>query len=297
MSINKDSAINKDNMNLSRDDNNNDTTGDNDNIVNVKKLSFEYNQNTIYDKLSLQIPRYKITAIMGPSGIGKTTLLRLIGGELQSSGGNIEFNGAEITTMNQAQLMQARRKMGILFQQGALFSDLNVYENVAFLLREHTDLSEDMINDLVLMRLEAVGLRSAIDSPVSRLSGGMSRRVALARALMLDPELMLYDEPFTGQDPITRAVLMRLIKTLNDAFSMSSILVSHDVHEVQEIADYVYMITSEGIAAAGTPQQLIDSTDPKVQQFIRGQADGPVPFRTKAKNSYQQALGLDGKQC
>ena len=233
---------------------------------------------------------------MGPSGIGKTTLLRLIGGEIAASAGRILFDEVELTGMPHKLLMQQRRKMGILFQQGALFSDMNVYENVAFLLREHTDLPEDMITDLVMMRLECVGLRGVARSNVSDLSGGMARRVALARALMLDPELMLYDEPFTGQDPITRAVLMRLIKTLNDALGMTSILVSHDVHEINAIADYVYMITGDGITAHGTPRELIHSNDPRVQQFVKGLADGPVPFRVAAEDSYVESLGLNPEQ-
>ncbi len=267
-----------------------------DAIVEVQDLSFRYTNKSIYNKINLRIPRHRITAVMGPSGIGKTTLLRLIGGEIAASAGRILFDEVELTGMPHKLLMQQRRKMGILFQQGALFSDMNVYENVAFLLREHTDLPEDMIADLVMMRLECVGLRGVARSNVSDLSGGMARRVALARALMLDPELMLYDEPFTGQDPITRAVLMRLIKTLNDALGMTSILVSHDVHEINAIADYVYMITGDGITAHGTPRELIHSNDPRVQQFVKGLADGPVPFRVAAEDSYVESLGLNPEQ-
>ena len=267
-----------------------------DAIVEVQDLSFRYSNKSIYNKINLRIPRHRITAVMGPSGIGKTTLLRLIGGEIAASAGRILFDEVELTGMPHKLLMQQRRKMGILFQQGALFSDMNVYENVAFLLREHTDLPEDMITDLVMMRLECVGLRGVARSNVSDLSGGMARRVALARALMLDPELMLYDEPFTGQDPITRAVLMRLIKTLNDALGMTSILVSHDVHEINAIADYVYMITGDGITAHGTPRELIHSNDPRVQQFVKGLADGPVPFRVAAEDSYVESLGLNPEQ-
>lgn len=264
-----------------------------DPIVEVKGLSFGYAGRSIFKQLDLKIPRHSITAVMGPSGIGKTTLLRLIGGELQPTSGDVVFDGCSVPAQSYKRLMLLRRKMGILFQQGALFSDLNVYDNVAFLLREHTDLPEDMITDLVMMRLECVGLRGVAFNDVSSLSGGMARRVALARAVMLDPQLMLYDEPFTGQDPITRAVLMRLIKTLNQALGMSSILVSHDVHEINAIADYVYMITRDGVAAHGTPAEMLCSTDSKVQQFVKGLADGPMPFRLQADQPYAQSLGLE----
>lgn len=267
-----------------------------DTIVEVKDLSFAYGGRDIYQRLNLRVPRHCITAVMGPSGIGKTTLLRLIGGELRPDSGCVMFNDTNVTQLDYRELMLQRRQMGILFQQGALFSDLSVYENVAFLLREHTELPEDMIADLVKMRLECVGLRGVIDAAVSSLSGGMARRVALARAVMLDPQLMLYDEPFAGQDPITRAVLTRLIKVLNDALGMTSILVSHDVHEVNAIADYVYMITRDGITAQGAPSELLRSADPKVQQFVKGMADGPVAFRLPAKQSYAESLGLDGAE-
>lgn len=250
--------------------------------VKISNLTFSRGRRRIFDNISLEIPRGKITAIMGPSGTGKTTLLQLIGGQLYPETGTIEVNGYNIHQLSQKALYQARQEMGLLFQSGALFSDLDVYENVAFPLRAHTKLCEDLIRDLVLMKLEAVGLRGARHLKTSQLSGGMARRVALARALVLDPSLMMYDEPFTGQDPISMGVLVRLIKTLHDALGMTSIIVSHDVPETVSIADYIYLLADGNIVGQGTPQELGKSDSPYVQQFMQGLADGAVPFHYPA---------------
>jgi phospholipid/cholesterol/gamma-HCH transport system ATP-binding protein len=215
---------------------------------------------------------------MGGSGCGKTTVLRLIGGQVTAQTGSVEFEGHEISAMNTDQLMQARRRMGMLFQFGALFTDLSVFENVAFPLREHTNLSEELIRDLVLMKLNAVGLRGARDLMPSQISGGMARRVALARAIVLDPPLIMYDEPFAGLDPIGLGITARLIRNLNDALGATSILVTHDVEETFEIADYVYFIANGKIGAQGTPDELNRSTDPFVRQFLDASPEGPVPF-------------------
>ncbi len=226
---------------------------------------------------------------MGPSGTGKTTLLQLIGGQLKPQAGFIDVGGHVIGDLNRRQLYRARRDMGLLFQSGALFSDLNVFENVAFPLRAHTKLSESMIRDLVLMKLEAVGLRGARELQVSQLSGGMARRVALARALALDPQLMMYDEPFTGQDPISMGVLVRLIKRVHDALGMTSIIVSHDVPETAGIADYIYLLAGGKVIGQGTPAELQRSQSPYVEQFMHGLADGAVPFHYPAA-AYQADL-------
>jgi len=232
----------------------------------------------------MDIPRFKVTGIMGPSGTGKTTLLRLIGGQIKADQGVVEVNGIDIAKLNKKRLNMVRRKMGMLFQDGALFTDLNVFQNVAFLLREHTNLPVDMIHDLVLLKLEAVGLRGAAYLETNELSGGMARRVALARAIMLDPELMMYDEPFTGQDPINKAVLMQLISELNKSLGLSTVIVSHDVEEILEVADYLYVLADGGVIGAGEPRQVLESENPKVKQFMQGLADGPVPFRYPAEN-------------
>ncbi len=220
---------------------------------------------------------------MGPSGIGKTTLLRLIGGQIYPEQGEIWFDGDNIPSLSRKKLYQARKKMSMLFQSGALFTDLNVFDNVAFPLREHTELSEELIRTMVLLKLEAVGLRGAAELMPSELSGGMARRAALARAIALDPDLIMYDEPFVGQDPITMGVLVELISNLNRALGLTSIVVSHDVPEVMSIADWVYLMADGKIIAFGTPQELIDNPDPRVKQFLQGEADGPVPFRFPAQ--------------
>lgn len=252
-------------------------------FVIIKNLTFSRGDRTIFDNVNLTVPEGKITAIMGPSGIGKTTLLRLIGGQILPESGEIWFDNQNIPNLKRNQLYQARKKMSMLFQSGALFTDLNVFDNVAFPLREHTQLSEELINTLVTLKLEAVGLRGAEGLMPSELSGGMARRAALARAIALDPELIMYDEPFVGQDPITMGVLVQLIRSLNQALGLTSIVVSHDVPEVMSIADQVYLLADGRIIASGSPQELRENPDAMVQQFLMGYADGPVPFRFPAK--------------
>ncbi|WP_394249425.1 phospholipid ABC transporter ATP-binding protein MlaF [Vibrio profundi] len=253
-------------------------------LVKVNNLSFSRGNRTIFDNVSLQVPRGKITAIMGPSGIGKTTLLRLIGGQILPESGEIWFDGENIPSLSRRKLYRARKKMSMLFQSGALFTDLNVFDNVAFPLREHTELSEELIRSIVLLKLEAVGLRGAAQLMPSELSGGMARRAALARAIALDPNLIMYDEPFVGQDPITMGVLVELIRNLNQALGLTSVVVSHDVPEVMSIADWVYLLADGKVIASGSPQELRDNPDPRVQQFLQGEADGPVPFRFPARS-------------
>lgn len=237
----------------------------------------------------MQIPRGKITAIMGPSGIGKTTLLRLIGGQIKPDSGDVLFDGESIPSLGRKRLYEARRRMGMLFQSGALFTGMSVFDNVAFPLREHSGLPEAIIHTLVMMKLEAVGLRGAAQLLPSELSGGMARRAALARSIALDPELIMYDEPFAGQDPISMGVLVRLISTLNRAQQLTSIVVTHDVDEVMTIADYAYIIANKKVIAAGTPEQLRAHQDPQVIQFLRGEADGPVAFHYPAPD-YRESL-------
>ncbi len=251
-------------------------------LVTVKQLTFSRGERKIFDGISLHVPKGKVTAIMGPSGIGKTTLLRLIGGQINPEEGEIWFDGKNIPTLNRKQLYAERKKMSMLFQSGALFTDLNVFDNVAFPIREHTQLSEELIRTLVLLKLEAVGLRGAADLMPSELSGGMARRAALARAIALDPDLIMFDEPFVGQDPITMGVLVELIRNLNQALDVTSIVVSHDVPEVMSIADWVYILSNGKVIARGTPTEIRDNPDPQVQQFLKGKADGPVPFRYPA---------------
>lgn len=258
-------------------------------VISIQDMSFYRETRAIFDDITLEIPRGKITAIMGPSGTGKTTLLKLIGAQLYPQSGLITVDHQNLHAMTEKELYAARRKMGILFQEGGLFTDLSVFENVAFPLREHTKLPEDMIRDLVLMHLEAVGLRGAVKLHIDELSGGMARRVALARAIILGPKIMMYDEPFTGQDPIGRGVLLRLIKSLNDALNLTSIVVSHDVHETAQIADYIVIIFQGKILAKGSPDEVLRHPAEAVQQFVRGLADGPVSFHFPAKN-YQEEL-------
>ncbi|EOD6260457.1 phospholipid ABC transporter ATP-binding protein MlaF [Vibrio parahaemolyticus] len=256
----------------------------NNDLVTVNNLTFSRGNRTIFDGIDLHVPEGKVTAIMGPSGIGKTTLLRLIGGQLYPEQGEIWFDGDNIPTLSRKKLYNSRKKMSMLFQSGALFTDLNVFDNVAFPLREHTNLSEDLIRTMVLLKLEAVGLRGAAQLMPSELSGGMARRAALARAIALDPDLIMFDEPFVGQDPITMGVLVELIKDLNQALGLTSIVVSHDVPEVMSIADWVYLLADGKIIAFGTPEELSQNPDPRVQQFLQGDADGPVPFRFPAQS-------------
>ncbi|AUJ68702.1 MULTISPECIES: ATP-binding cassette domain-containing protein [Pseudoalteromonas] len=258
-------------------------------IVEIKDVTFSRGERIIYKNMSFSVPKGKITAIMGPSGIGKTTMLRLIGGQLKPDSGDILFAGNSIPNMSRAALYQARTRMSMLFQSGALFTDMSVFDNVAFPLREHTELSEELIRLVVLMKLQAVGLRGAKDLMPAELSGGMARRAALARSIALDPELIMYDEPFAGQDPISMGVLVRLIKSLNEVLGLSSLIVTHDVTEVLSIADHVVIIAEQGVIGTGTPEQMLEHESPLVQQFLQGLADGPVPFHFKAPD-YQQAL-------
>ncbi len=251
-----------------------------DEIASLKEVSFSYSpdQRTILNGLNMSFKRGQVTAVMGGSGCGKTTVLRLLGGQVVANTGKVLFDGEDIGSLNHQGLVRVRRKMGMLFQFGALFTDLSVFENVAFPLREHTRLDEAMIQDLVMMKLNAVGLRNARDLMPSEISGGMSRRVALARAIALDPPLIMFDEPFAGLDPIALGVTAHLIRDMNDALGATSIVVTHDVPETFEIADYVYFIAGGKIAAQGTPQELMRSNDLFVRQFIDAQPDGPVPF-------------------
>ncbi len=265
----------------------------NDNLVEIQNITFSRSERLIYDDISISIPKGKITAIMGPSGIGKTTMLRLIGGQLKPDKGDITFAGKSIPAMSRATLYQTRKSMSMLFQSGALFTDMSVFDNVAFALREHTQLSESVIETLVLLKLEAVGLRGAARLLPSELSGGMARRAALARAIALDPELIMYDEPFAGQDPISMGVLVKLIRSLSEALSVTSIVVTHDVNEVLDIADYVYILANQKVIGHGTAQQIKQSDSPLVQQFLQGQADGPVPFHYPAPTLQAQLLGED----
>lgn len=256
----------------------------------INQLSFTRQQKNIFDNLDMQFERGKITAVLGPSGIGKTTLLKLIGGQVPVDSGEVIFNETSIHQCSEKALYQARKKMGMLFQSGALFNDLTVFENVAFPLREHTKLDNKLLSTLVLMKLNAVGLRGAKDLYPSQLSGGMARRVALARAIALDPEVVMYDEPFTGQDPISMNVLLRLVKQLNDTLGLTSIIVSHDVDEVLSIADNVYVFADKRIIAEGSVDQVLAQKDNALlQQFLAGAVQGPVPFHVPA-NDYRSDL-------
>lgn len=259
-------------------------------LVDIQQLRFSRGERIIYRDLNMQFAKGKVTAIMGPSGIGKTTLLRLIGGQLKPDSGRILFDGQNIPELNRTALYQVRKRMSMLFQSGALFTDMSVFDNVAFPIREHTHLPESLIRLMVLMKLEAVGLRGARDLMPAELSGGMARRAALARAIALDPELIMYDEPFAGQDPISMGVIVRLIRSLNNALGLTSVVVSHDVTEVMSIADYVYVIAEQTVIGHGTPEQLRQSDSPLVQQFLRGEADGAVPFHFKAAPYAQELM-------
>ncbi len=264
------------------------------NLVEIRDLHFGYGERQILSALDMAFPRGKVIAVMGGSGSGKTTILRLIGGQLTPQSGSVTVAGKPVDATDTRALYELRRRMGMLFQHGALFTDMSVFENVAFPLREHTDLPEELIRDLVLMKLHAVGLRNAAQLRPSEISGGMARRVALARAIALDPELIMYDEPFAGLDPISMGMTANLIRKLNDALGSTSILVSHDVHESFAIADYVYFLSKGTIVAQGTPAEMRTSDDPYVKQFVHAEPDGPVPFHYPGRDLADD-LGLGGR--
>ena len=251
-------------------------------LVELRNLTFGYGERVILDSVSLSVPRGKVTALMGASGGGKTTILRLIGGQIRAQSGQMLFDGDDVTPMAQEQMYAARRRMGMLFQFGALFADLSVFDNVAFPLREHTNLPEALIRDIVLMKLNAVGLRGARDLIPSEVSGGMARRIALARAIALDPELVMYDEPFSGLDPISLAISATLIRKLNDSMGLTSIFVSHELEQTFTIADHVIILANGKVAAQGTPEEVRQSKDPLVYQYVNALSDGPVHFHYPA---------------
>jgi phospholipid/cholesterol/gamma-HCH transport system ATP-binding protein len=261
--------------------------------VELKEVTFTRGSRTIFDSVDIRIPRGKVTGVMGPSGCGKTTLLRLIAAQLKPDSGQVWVNGRNLPELSRADLFDMRKQFGVLFQSGALFTDLDVFENVAFPLRVHTKLPDEMIRDIVLMKLEAVGLRGALELAPDELSGGMKRRVALARAIALDPQILLYDEPFVGQDPIAMGVLVRLIRLLSDTLGITSILVSHDLAETASIADYLYVVGDSQVLGQGTPAELMNSENPRIRQFMQGIPDGPVPFHYPAPDYRTDLLGGD----
>ena len=262
-----------------------------DNLVEIDDVTFAYDRRPVLERISMRFPRGKVVAIMGSSGCGKTTTLRLVGGQIRPSRGAVRVNGQVVHEMDREALYAMRRRTSMLFQFGALFTDLSVFDNVAFPLREHTDLPEDMIRDLVLMKLEAVGLRGAHDRMPAELSGGMARRVALARAVVTDPMLVMYDEPFAGLDPIAMSVVGTLIRRLNDALGATSIIVTHDVVESMQIVDYLYFMAEGRVVGEGTPAEIRAAPMPVVHQFVHGEVDGPVPFHYPAPD-YAADMGL-----
>jgi len=262
-----------------------------ENLVEIDAVSFGYGRRPVLEGISMRVPRGKVVAIMGGSGCGKTTLLRLIGGQLRPTSGAVRVGGRAVHELDRDGLYALRRRMSMQFQFGALFTDMTVFDNVAFPLREHADLTEDMVRDLVLMKLEAVGLRGAHNLMPSELSGGMARRVALARAVVMDPMLVMYDEPFAGLDPIAMSVVGSLIRRLNDALGATSIIVTHDVVESLQIVDYLYFVAEGRVVGEGAPDQIRATTLPIVHQFVHGEVDGPVPFHYPAP-TYEEDLGL-----
>jgi phospholipid/cholesterol/gamma-HCH transport system ATP-binding protein len=259
-------------------------------IVEIRNLGYAVGGRPIFDGLDMDIPRGKVTAVMGPSGTGKTTLLRLVTGQVHADTGSIHVAGEDMRNLRRADLYALRRRMGMLFQNGALLTDFNVFENVAFPIREHTDLPERLIRQLVLTKLQAVGLRGAADLMPSELSGGMGRRVALARAIVMDPEILIYDEPFVGLDPISLGVILRLIRRLNDTLGLTSIVVSHDVQEISAVSDNVFLLSAGKVVARGSPQELRANPSEVVRQFVGGLPDGPVAFHYPAPDYFSQLL-------
>ncbi len=266
-------------------------SGSSDVLVSLSDVHFGYDEREVLCGINLSVRRGQVVAIMGGSGCGKTTLLRLIGGQLRAHRGSVKVAGQDLTHISHHGLYSLRRRMGMLFQFGALFTDMSTFNNVAFPLREHTDLPEELIRDLVLMKLNAVGLRGAAALMPGELSGGMARRVALARTIALDPMLIMYDEPYAGLDPISLGIIGKLIRTLNDALGAASVMVTHDVHESLEMVDYVYFVSEGRIVAEGTPEQIRASSDPFVHQFVHAEPDGPVPFQYPAESVEQSFFG------
>ncbi len=262
-------------------------------IVEIRGLRYAVNGRPVFSGLDLDIAPGRVTAVMGPSGTGKTTLLRLITGQLRADSGSMRVAGQDMRSVRRTELYRLRKRMGMLFQNGALLTDLSVFENVAFPLREHTDLPERLIRQLVLTKLQAVGLRGAAELMPAQLSGGMNRRVALARAIVMDPEILIYDEPFVGLDPISLGVILRLIRRLNDALGLTSIVVSHDVHEISKVADAVFLLSGGCVVARGTPADLQANSSETVRQFIGGLADGPVPFHFPAPDYFGELLARE----
>jgi phospholipid/cholesterol/gamma-HCH transport system ATP-binding protein len=259
-------------------------------IIEIRNLAYAISGRPVFAGLDMDFQRGRVTAIMGPSGTGKTTLLRLITGQVAADTGSVIVAGQDLHNIRRGELYVLRRRMGMLFQNGALLTDSSVFENVAFPLREHTDLPERLIRQLVLTKLQAVGLRGAAELMPAELSGGMSRRVALARAIVMDPEILIYDEPFVGLDPISLGVILRLIRRLNDALGITSIVVSHDVQEISTVADVVFLLSGGKVVAQGTPQQLHSYPSEIVRQFMGGLADGPVPFHFPAPDYFGELL-------
>jgi phospholipid/cholesterol/gamma-HCH transport system ATP-binding protein len=262
-----------------------------DNYIEIQNLKYILGGRLIFNDVSVNVPRGKIVALMGPSGVGKTTLLKLISGQLTPDSGRVLIDGRNVSRLSRRELFELRSDMGMLFQSGALFTDLTVFENVAFPVRTHTNLPEDLIHDLVLIKLQAVGLRSARHLMPSELSGGMARRVALARAIALDPAFVMYDEPFTGLDPIAKGVIVNLIRNLNEKLGLTSLIVSHDIEDTLDLADWVYVISEGEIIGEGSAEELRLHESPRLNQFVRGLPDGPVPFHYPGKDFRKDLLG------